>query len=1075
MAKPNVEAQLRDACGELDDRLRAGHDCHAEEYLAMFPELAADSDAALELIYAEYVARQRRGEQLQNRDWFERFPRWRDMLARLFEVHDLARTDGLANPAPVADAVGWQIGPYKLVEKLGEGGMGAVFIAEQEQPVKRQVALKIIKAGMDSEQVIRRFEIERQALAMMDHSNIAKVLDAGTIPEHVEGGLPAGRPYFVMELVKGQSITTYCNEMQLSIRERLALFVPVCHAIQHAHQKGIIHRDIKPSNVLVCMQDGKPVPKVIDFGVAKAMHTKLSEETMNTEIGAILGTLEYMSPEQAELSSLDIDTRTDVYALGVVLYELLTGTTPLNRQRQGHAAFSDVLRVIREEEPPRPSTRLSDSDQLPTLAEQRRTAPTQLTKQVRGELDWITMKCLEKDRSRRYETADALARDIERYLSDESVEACPPSVSYKLRKFLRRHRAAVLAASIATSALLVGFAGVTIGLVEVHDQRDAAEAARVQESRQRSEAIWQRDRAVGAEKLASQRLAQVELEKQRADDSLAIAQAVRDFLQHDLFGQASIENQQIGASLPERNPKITVRELLDRAEKRVTGKFQGQPLTDAAVRFMIATTYDSIGEHALALPHAEIALKLQVENLGPDHHEALHTKHVLARLYRALGKEDLAESMLQQLLEAQKDSIGVEHKDALAAMSDLATLYMVRGKYELAKPLFEEATRGYLEQFGPHDMNTLSSQNNLAMFLIRAYGKADEAEQMLREAIELAENKHGRDHPGTLRFKHNLAEQYLDSNRVGLAAPLIQEVYEIRLDKMGPRNPDTLNSMNSLAGLYKEQGNYKEAEKLYVQMIDAQTANLGPNHRITLLAKNNLGTLYWTMKRLDLSIPLFEETVHAMQQHVGENHPSTLGTQANLGVNYLEAGKIPQAIESLERAWEQGQRHPHLRWMARPLATAYEKASQFDKAEPVQRAAFERARGLYGPNDSRTGNALAQLGANLLAQQKWVECESVLRECRSIRSMRDTSKWATFHVQSMHGAALLGQAKYADAEPLLLEGYRGLKQLEGSIPAADAKRVAEALRRLVQLYEEWGKSAEAANWSKLLGQSGEPN
>ena len=327
---------------------------------------------------------------------------------------------------------GTVIGPYQLIEQIGEGGFGVVFRAEQQQPIRRQVALKTIKPGMDTRQVVARFETERQALALMEHPHIARVLDGG-----VTG---TGRPYFVMELVHGIPITQYCDEHQLTPRERLALFVPVCQAVQHAHQKGIIHRDLKPSNVLVAEQDGVPVPKVIDFGVAKALGQPLSERSLATGLGRIIGTLEYMSPEQAEFQATDVDTRADIYSLGVLLYELLTGTTPLTKDRLKQVAVSELLRVIREEEPPRPSTRLTDSkDMLASVSAQRKLEPARLTRTIRGELDWIVMKCLEKDRNRRYATANGLASDVQRYLHDEPVEAGPPSADYQLRKFLRRN------------------------------------------------------------------------------------------------------------------------------------------------------------------------------------------------------------------------------------------------------------------------------------------------------------------------------------------------------------------------------------------------------------------------------------------------------------------------------------------------------------------------------------------------------------------------------------------------------------------------------------------------------------
>ena len=349
---------------------------------------------------------------------------------------------------PITERPGTVIGPYKLLQQIGEGGMGVVFMAEQTEPIQRTVALKIIKPGMDTRQVIARFEAERQAVAMMDHPNIAKVLDAGTTD--------SGRPYFVMELVKGVPITKYCDEKHLPLRARLELFMQVCQAVQHAHQKGIIHRDIKPNNVLVAEYDNHAVPKVIDFGVAKATAQRLTERTMFTEFGQVLGTMEYMSPEQSKFNQLDIDTRSDIYSLGVLLYELLAGSTPFEGKRLHEAAFDEMLRIIREEEPPKPSTRLSSIDTLPSVAANRHTEPARLSKDVRGELDWIVMKALEKDRNRRYETASGFAADIERHLHDEPVEAGPPSAAYRFRKFAKRNKAALLTTTAMAAALVLG-------------------------------------------------------------------------------------------------------------------------------------------------------------------------------------------------------------------------------------------------------------------------------------------------------------------------------------------------------------------------------------------------------------------------------------------------------------------------------------------------------------------------------------------------------------------------------------------------------------------------------------------
>jgi eukaryotic-like serine/threonine-protein kinase len=387
---------------------------------------------------------------------------------------------GPTRDQPITERPGTFIGPYKLLQQIGEGGMGTVFMAEQTQPLHRKVALKIIKPGLDSRQVIARFEAERQALAMMDHVNIARVFDGGATessrhtPCAVAGdgtrSVPAtlGRPYFVMELVHGVPITKYCDDNHLTPRERLELFVPVCQAIQHAHQKGVIHRDIKPSNVMVTLYDGKPVPKVIDFGVAKATEQKLTERTLFTQYGTMVGTLEYMSPEQAETSALGVDTRSDIYSLGVLLYELLTGSTPLTHKRMKEAAYAEILRMIKEEEPPKPSTRLSDSGEaLASISANRHMEPAKLTKLVRGELDWIVMKCLEKDRNRRYETANGFAQDVQRYLADEQVQACPPSSWYRFRKFARRNRRALVPVSALVLAAFVGTGALAVSTVLV--------------------------------------------------------------------------------------------------------------------------------------------------------------------------------------------------------------------------------------------------------------------------------------------------------------------------------------------------------------------------------------------------------------------------------------------------------------------------------------------------------------------------------------------------------------------------------------------------------------------------------
>jgi len=529
-----------------------------------------------------------------------------------------------ADYAPIAETVGTKIGPYKLMEQIGEGGFGLVFVAEQTEPVRRKVALKIIKPGMDSRQVVARFEAERQALAIMDHPNIARVLDAGATD--------SGRPYFVMELVRGIPITAYCDKNQLTPRERLELFVSVCHAIQHAHQKGVIHRDIKPSNVLVTSHDGKPVAKVIDFGVAKAIHQPLTERTIYTNFAQMIGTPLYMSPEQAEMSGLDIDTRSDIYSLGVLLYELLTGSTPLAKKRVAAAAYDEIRRLIREEEPPKPSTRLSTSDSLASIAAQRHTEPKKLPNLVRGDLDWITMKALEKDRTRRYETANGLARDIQRYLTDEVVEARPPSTTYRLRKFARKNRAALSTAVTLVLLLVGGITASTILAVRAHRAEAAARDAQQAE----------------AERAEGERRANAELAARNAE---LVGEQAKVQVRFDMAMKAiALLHTGVSEDMLLKNPEFQeLRTKLLKAaadfytdlEKLLVGQ------TDARSRKALAAAYFQLGEltdklgdwkEAVAVHSKALALRRELAAAkGADVETRLDVARSLDKLVRVLG------------------------------------------------------------------------------------------------------------------------------------------------------------------------------------------------------------------------------------------------------------------------------------------------------------------------------------------------------------------------------------------------------------------------------------------------------
>ncbi len=1013
-------------------------------------------------------------------------------VARRPEAAPASQAPDAVAPAPDEVAGAVIDGKYTLVEPIGEGGMGLVWRAKQTEPVKRYVAIKLIRAGMDSRQVLARFDAERQALALMDHPHIAKVLD---------GGLHRLRPYFVMELVKGVPITEFCDARKLSPRERLELFVPVCEAIQHAHQKGIIHRDIKPSNVLVALYDDRPVVKVIDFGVAKATGGALTEQTLDTGFGAVVGTPQYMSPEQAAFNNVDIDTRSDVYALGVLLYELLTGSPPFSQQELEKKGLLEMLRVVREEEPSRPSTKLSTAAALPTLSANRGTEPKKLTGILRSELDWIVMKALEKDRARRYETANGFAADVRRYLGGEAVQAHPPSAAYRVRKFVRRHKGQVVAASLLLLALVGGVAGTTWGMLKAREQR--AEALRQETIARGETAEKEKARAAEAERAEGERRAKREAEDQRETALKRLRQIERS---NGILAQIfeDLDIRQVNES-EEPLAAVLAGRLL-KAVAQLEGEAVGGPLVVADLQHRLGTSLAGLGYAQEAIPLFTKAIATYAEQGGREAYETLRVMNSLANAYGAVGRQQEALAMSQEVLRRTTTSLGTAHPDTIVAMNNLAAAYDRAGQAKLALPLLEEALATSRRTFGTDDYRTLGCLHSLGKVWLQA-GNHEAALPLLEEALKLAEALLGGEHPDTLQVLNNLGGCYQAMKRPEEALPLVERILRLRRQKLGTAHPDTIQSMNNLAAVYEALGKRELCVPLLEEAVKLQKDKLGIDHPSTLVSMSNLAEAYRNAKQLDLSVPLFEETLRIANGKLGPDHPIvlkcshglaaaywaasrfdrsvpmfeqlvrhhearlgraspvTLNFIANLATNYLDSGRRADAIPLLEEVNGAAKRHPQLAWIRGPLLHAYAEAGEEIKLALLLLEGLPEARRSLPSEGPELAGMLARIGVGLLKGGKWEEAEPLLRESLAIRERTEPAGWSTFNSKSMLGGALLGQRKYADAEPLLLQGYEGMKAREMAIPPQGRLRLTEAAGRLVELYEATQRPEEAAKWS----------
>jgi serine/threonine protein kinase/cell division protein ZapA (FtsZ GTPase activity inhibitor) len=744
---------------------------------------------------------------------------------------------------PRSEGPGSRIGPFTLLRLIGEGGFGDVYEAEQEVPVKRRVALKIIKLGMDTREVIARFDAERQALAMMEHPHIARVLDAGATD--------SGRPYFVMELVDGEPIARYCDQSRLSIEERLRLFEQVCEAVQHAHTKGVIHRDLKPNNVLVSTHDGKPFAKVIDFGIAKATSGHLTDKTLATELNQVMGTPLYMSPEQAS-GSADIDTRTDIYSLGVILYELLTGSTPVDSATLRSAVFAEIQRIICDVEPPRPSVRLAQATTtLSETATHRGTDSRKLTRAVRGELDWIVMKALEKERGRRYATANGLAMDLRRYLAAEPVLAAPPSASYRLQKFARRNKVVVTAGLLIAASLLIGIIGFAW-------QARIAQA-RADELKQVSDF-----QAAMLGQVDPTKAGRLLIDDMRAKFAAALTKTnVPEGERAAQIAAFAVQLQRVNATDAATN--LIDRTILKPAVVAIDKQFKNQPVVDATLRQSITVIYYSMGLYDAAMP-------LQ--------------RRVLATRRRVLGEE---------------------HRDTLESINDMGELLQVQGKLTEAEPYFREALAKRRRVLGDDDRDTLHSIRNMGM-LLDAQSKLSEAEPYLREALQRSRRVLGEEDTETLLSISAMGDLLQDRGKLGEAEPYFREVLAKRRRVLGEEDSNTLTAIGSLGGLLQAEGKLSEAEPFIREALEKSRRVLGEEHPDTLTTISNLGKLLQDEGKLGEAEPYLREALEKSRRVLGEEHPDTLISVSLLGELLQDRGKPSEAEPYLREALEKRRR-----------------------------------------------------------------------------------------------------------------------------------------------------------------------
>ena len=829
--------------------------------------------------------------------------------------------------APSKNQVPERIGPYRLLQRLGEGGMGVVYLAEQEEPIRRQVALKLIRLGMDTERVLARFEAERQALALMDHSCVAKVFEAGSTPD--------GRPYFAMEYVRGVPINEHCDRHRLSTRERLELFLQVCDGVQHAHQKAIIHRDLKPSNVLVSIQDDRAVPKIIDFGVAKATAQRLTERTLFTELGVLIGTPEYMSPEQAEMTGQNVDTRTDVYSLGVMLYQLLVGVLPFDPKELRKEGFAAIVRKIREEEPPKPSTRLKSlGEESAESAKLRRVDLPTLQRQLRGDLDWITIKALEKDRTRRYGSPQEFAADIGRYLGDEPVLASPPSASYRVRKFVRRHRLEVMAAGITILALLAGVVAATIGLVQAR----------------RAERIAMEESAT------SQQVTQF---------------LIGTFRSTNPYSKAS-DDQAMGEL-------ITARDFLETGTRRLRRDLAEDSPIKATLLDVIGETYGYLGAEEQAGDLLEEAYALRLRLHGKGHLKTASTAAHLATLRAKQGRYEEAEQLARSALSVREALLGPDRLAVAESQAQLGRLFISQSRLEQAEPFVERAHALALEILGPENA-TVAEYMTLLAHLYTYQTRYEEAEELALRAIEVYERTLGPDHPDILYPIRRLREIYYSGlRRHPNIRLLVERELQIVEDALGSEHPEYLAAKRASAFSYAVYGSPEEAYPMYLEVLEAGEARFEPDHPF------NSETLYF-LAHGAIALKEYGQAEHharrllKIQERVGSVHYVHLRTLAES--LYLQ-GKLDEAEIYFEQsialgAEQYGPEYPKMAWVLQDFAKCKVLQGEYSDAEQMALQAISIAESHWGEGHRQTGMTLFALAETYLVQGRDQESKQVL-------------------------------------------------------------------------------------------------